>query len=188
MPTSASTPDVMRFLLSFLIAFSCLAAVHVETKPAISPLDHLNVYVFLHESCVISQYYTLPLRKLHEDYANEQIQFIGLFPNLSSKPEQIQVFKKTYDIPFELKTDHYHTQMDAFGAKVTPEVVVYNETQKEVLYQGRIDDAYARVGQRKRQPTTSELRDVLEALTRGKSLEVTHTQAVGCIIDQHKLN
>ena len=61
--------------------------------------DRITVYVFLHESCVISQYYTLPLRELHEEYANENIQFIGLFPNFSSKPNQIETFKEKYQIP-----------------------------------------------------------------------------------------
>ena len=77
--------------------------------------DRITVYVFLHESCVIRQYYTLPLRELHEEYANESVQFIGLFPNFSSKPKQIETFKKKYQIPFELKTDYYHKKKENYA-------------------------------------------------------------------------
>ena len=111
---------------------------------------------FLHESCVISQYYTLPLRELHKVYADENVQFIGLCPNLSSKPNQIETFKEKYQIPFELKTDYYHKKKEAFEVTVTPEVVVYNESKGQLIYRGRIDDAYARVGKRKRMTTTLE--------------------------------
>ena len=118
--------------------------------------DSFTVYVFLHESCVISQYYTLPRRELHKEYADENVQFIGLCPNLSSKPNQIETFKEKYQIPFELETDYYHKKREEFEATVTPEVIVYNESKEQLIYKGRIDDAYARVGKRKRMTTTLE--------------------------------
>ena len=150
--------------------------------------DQVSVYIFLHENCIISQYYTLPLKDLHTEYASEQIAFIGLFPNLSSKPDKIQAFKEDYRIPFSLKTDYYHKKMEAFGATVTPEVVVYNETQQTTLYKGRIDDSYARVGKKKRVTSTSELRDVLEAIRTNQPISVSDTPAVGCFIGKNKLN
>jgi len=149
--------------------------------------DSITVYVFLHESCVISQYYTLPLRELHEEYANENVQFIGLFPNFSSKPDQIEAFKEKYQIPFELKTDYYHKKKEKFEATVTPEVVVYNESKGKLIYRGRIDDAYARVGKRKRITTTTELKNVLESIRNNQPIMVSNTQAIGCYIGKNKL-
>lgn len=149
--------------------------------------DSITVYIFLHDACVISQYYTLPLRALHQEYANEQIQFIGLFPNFSAKPNNIKTFKKKYNIPFDLRPDYYHTQKEALGATVTPEVVVYNETKAQILYRGRIDDSYARVGQRKRVTTSAELKQVLEAIQTNQPIQVSNTEAVGCFIGKDKL-
>jgi hypothetical protein len=149
--------------------------------------DTIIVYIFLHESCIISQYYTLPLKELHEEYANENIQFIGVFPNFSSKPDKIEELKKKYQIPFELKTDYYHTKKEKFGATVTPEVVVYNQSENKIIYKGRIDDAYARVGKRKRVTTTSELKNVLESIRNNQPIMVSNTQAVGCFIGKNKL-
>jgi hypothetical protein len=149
--------------------------------------DTIIVYIFLHESCIISQYYTLPLKELHEEYANESVQFIGVFPNFSSKPDKIEEFKKKYQSPFELKTDYYHTKKEKFGATVTPEVVVYNQSEKKIIYKGRIDDAYARVGKRKRITTTSELKNVLESIRNNQPITVSNTQTVGCFIGKNKL-
>ena len=137
--------------------------------------------------CIRDRYYTLPLRELHEEYANENIHFIGLFPNFSSKPNLIETFKKKYQIPFELKTDYYHKKKEKFEATVTPEVVVYNESNGQVIYKGRIDDAYARVGKRKRFTTTSELKDVLESIRNHQPIMIANTQAIGCFIGKNKL-
>jgi len=149
--------------------------------------DSITVYVFLHESCVISQYYTLPLRELHEEYADENVKFIGLFPNFSSKPNQIEIFKEKYQVPFELKTDYYHNKKEKFEATVTPEVVVYNESKGQLIYRGRIDDTYARVGKRKRFTTTTELKNVLESIRHNQPVMVSNTQAIGCFIGKNKL-
>ena len=177
----------MTFRILALIISTCFSVACLSANPIDSSKDGITVYVFLHESCLISQYYTLPLRKLHQEYCNKNIQFVGLFPNLSSKTDKIRSFKKKYKIPFELKTDFYHTKTDKFGATITPEVVVYNETKQQIIYKGRIDDSYARVGKRKRVTATSDLKNVLEAIVNDKSILVFETKAVGCFISKNKL-
>ena len=179
----------MRFMkgrLLMLVALLCFT-IHSEANPDESSQDGITVYIFLHDACVISQYYTLPLREIHEQYANDSIRFVGLFPNFSSKKEKIEAFKEKYKIPFELKTDYFHTKTKAFGATVTPEVVVYNESTKEILYQGRIDNSFFQVGKRRRVTTTSELKDVLEAISNNQPIPIAETEAIGCLIEKNKL-
>lgn len=176
---------IKTILLAALLSISATCIQAYENKEA---KDSITVYVFLHESCLISQYYTLPLRTLHQTYADSNVQFIGLFPNLSSKPDKIQAFKESYEIPFDLKTDYYHTKTKALGATVTPEVVVYNESKEEIIYKGRIDDSYARVGKRKRIVSTTELNDVLEAVSKNQPVLTGPTTAIGCFIGKNKLN
>ena len=185
-----SKRSTIYIVLAFLLfSFTIQAQRNNETTRNISRQiqDSITVYIFLHESCVISQYYTLPLRELQEEYANENVQFIGLFPNFSSKPNKMETFKEKYQIPFELKTDYYHRKKEEFEATVTPEVVVYNESKGQLIYRGRIDDAYARVGKRKRVTTTSELKDVLESIRNNQPIMVSNTQAIGCFIGNNKL-
>ncbi len=179
----------MKFNLYLVLALSVFSNVPIRAnKPIVESKDSITVYIFLHDECVISQYYTLPLREMHEAYANENLQFIGLFPNFSSKPDNIQAFKEKYKIPFELKNDYFHTKKEEFEATVTPEVVVFNESKGKIVYKGRIDDAYARVGQRKRFTSTSELKDVLEAIANNQPIQVAQTEAIGCFISKSKLD
>jgi thiol-disulfide isomerase/thioredoxin len=145
--------------------------------------DSISVYVFLHEDCPVSQYYTLQLNELNTDYTNEDIKFIGLFPNFSSKKEKIEAFRKKYNIEFELKTDYFKSLTKAMGATITPEAVIYNHTTKSILYSGRIDDSFYKVGRRKSVTTTSELKDALISIHNGKEITNIKTQAVGCFIN-----
>ena len=149
--------------------------------------DSISVYIFLHETCVISQFYTLPLRSLHETYANDSLQFVGIFPSFSSKKQQIAAFKKKYQLQFRLKTDYYKTKTKLLGATVTPEVVIYNEDQQTILYKGRIDDTYFRIGKKRRVTTTSELQDALTAIVNNEPILVKETEAIGCFINQRAL-
>ena len=147
-----------------------------------TPKDQIEVYIFLHESCLISQYYTLPLRELHEAYAAPNLHFIGLFPSKHSTVEKISAFKEKYNIPFELRADHHHYLTESLGATITPEVIVYNKTKEHILYQGRIDDTFVRVGKKKRLATTSELADVLDAITNDTEIIIPNKEAIGCFI------
>lgn len=174
-------PTVLRLLMVILACWQPGLA------RSIPPPQQITVYVFLHESCVISQYYTPALRALHQEYSSEEIQFVGLFPNPASKPDLIAAFQEKYEIPFLLKPDYFHFKKDLLGATVTPEVVVYHEEEQKILYRGRIDDAYARVGQRKRFVSTSELKDVLAAIQNQEPILVAETVSVGCFIGDYKL-
>lgn len=168
--------------LYLLILFSVLFSFRGNASP--KP-DSITVYVFMLDACVICKYYSLTLGELHKEFANEQVSFQGIFPNFSSKPAAIQAFKEKYRIPFELKTDYYRKLTKRFNASVTPEVVVYNHDKDKVLYQGRIDNTYAALGKRRRHTTSSELKDVLEAIRDNKPILVSKTESIGCLINQN---
>ena len=51
-----------------------------------------KVYVFLGETCPVSRHYTLTLRNLHAQYASEELEFIGVFPNRLSTPTAIAAY------------------------------------------------------------------------------------------------
>ncbi|MEM9992431.1 MAG: hypothetical protein AAF738_11760, partial [Bacteroidota bacterium] len=165
----------------------CTSALRGSSFSTTTTIDSISIYIFLHESCKISQYYTLPLNELYQEYASEQVQFVGLFPNFNSKPDKIAAFKQQYDILFELKTDYYHIKKERFGATVTPEVVVYHEGKQQILYQGRIDDTYFRVGKKRQVTSTAELADVLKSITNEQPIKVASTTPIGCFIGKSSL-
>ena len=140
-----------------------------------------EVIFFLGEDCIISQNYTDLLRRLHDQYQNDPIQFVGYFPNPSSTPHQIKAFQSKYDIPFPLHIDQYQVMMDRYDIKVTPEVVVLDPKGK-ICYQGRIDNRYFRVGKRRTITTTHELSTCLEAIVMRRPITVRSQPAIGCFI------
>ncbi len=171
---------ITLFSFFLLLALPVLAFPNVKSE---SPKpERISVYLFLGEECIISQQYTLLIRRLHKEYASDEIRFLGLFPNPSSNSEKMAVFKKKYKLGFDLKIDALQHKMDEFGVKVTPEVVVFDHLKKEVLYQGRIDNTFFRVGKRRTITTTSELEDVLISLKDKKPAALEKTSAVGCFI------
>jgi len=145
--------------------------------------DQIKVYIFLLDECKICHHYSLSLTELYNTYESEQIEFVGLFPNFVSKPKEISKFKKNYKIPFPLKTDYYKSKAKKFGVTVTPEVVVYNDTKDEILYKGRIDNSYFKLGKQRTHTTKFELRDALQAITAGEEITVKETLSVGCFIN-----
>ncbi len=161
-------------------ALSALA-LFLFTSFAPSPSLHI-IYIFMGEQCVISQNYTLRLRQLHDSYAGEDVQFVGVFPNNYSDSESIKAFKEKYQLPFKVELDKAHLKVVEFDVKVTPEVVVFKVDDQQVVYQGRIDNAYFRIGQRRTLTTTSELEEVLEAIKNGEKKEFEFKQAVGCFL------
>lgn len=169
----------MRLFILLCCMSFCVSA--VQANPG--PRDSITVFIFMHDACVITQNYSLLLHQLHEEYSSDQLKFVGLFPDFSSKPENIEAFRKKYRIPFELKTDYFKTWTKKLGATVTPEVVVYRHSDDTILYKGRIDNMYARVGKKRTITTTSELKDALEAIRNGQPIAITETEAVGCLIN-----
>lgn len=137
------------------------------------------------EDCPITQSYTLKLNDLYQEYG-DQFNFLGVFPNLSSKQEKIDQFVKDYQINFPTETDYARTMVRRFGVTITPEVVVYNSDDNVILYKGRIDNEFADLGKRRRVVTTDELKDVLNYLSSGSQKVFTFSKAVGCFINQNE--
>lgn len=169
---------MLIFLAYFLTSFPSILPGNqpqVDTK--------YTVYFFLLDECKICREYGPELKKYSEKYQSHDIDFVGVFPNFSSKKEQIQKYKSEFDLQFELKTDYFKKLSKRFGAKVLPEVFIYDHTLDTVIYSGRIDDRYVSIGQRQRVIKNYDLEKVLDSIVDNKELHVTRTEAIGCFIN-----
>jgi len=146
-----------------------------------SQADSVMVYLFLKTDCVISRQYVPALNRLYRQFASEKTRFIGLFPG--TRDAEIEAFRQKYEIVFPLQSDYFQTLTRQLGATVTPEAVVYDAICNEILYKGRIDDMYVRVGKKRTVTTTAELEDALKAIQARQPVAVKKTQAVGCLIN-----
>lgn len=173
---------VVMFLVLFLASFlSIFGPQQTLVEPLSSPT--ISVYFFLLDDCKICRDYGHELNAIYDQYNSEEIEFIGVFPNFSSKKENIEKFKKEFDIGFELRTDYFKKLSKKFDAKILPEVFVYDNRSHKVIYSGRIDDRYVSIGQRKQIVRSQDLRLALDNIISKKEILITRTEPIGCFIN-----
>lgn len=161
--------------LALLITFSIPSKSYAQK-------DSLSLYLFLLDDCPICLDYTVTLKELHKEYG-EQMSFVGYFPNFSSKPHKIELFREKYGIAFPLKTDYYKIQATKWKAEVTPEAILYNHTLEKVIYQGRIDNKFVKLGKRRNVVTKHDLLNAIRNTIEGKKVITSYTESVGCFIN-----
>ena len=153
-----------------------------QTAPASGP-DSLTVLVALHDDCVISRFYTPTLNALDSAYRHRHVGIVGFFPHRSITPTGIDLFRDEFRITFPLIPDEDQSIARRFGITVMPEAVAIDHRTGRVVYRGRIDDSYVRVGKRKLHPQSNDLEEVLKAWLAGDVPDaMRETQAVGCFI------
>jgi hypothetical protein len=140
----------------------------------------LRVAFFLSPTCSICRFYALEMRNLSADYSSKGVDFAGYAVGPLLNDSIVEAFRKEYQIPFPIAHDdvmHRH-----LNATVTPEVfVIHNDS---VMYHGRIDDSFVRVGKRRAHVKNRELRNALDRILQGGLVDVSYVPAVGCIIEK----
>lgn len=93
-------------------------------------------------------------------------------------------FAEAYHLDFPLAQDHNKALARKFGVTITPEVAVWDHRQDQLIYRGRIDDSYVRVGKRKLHPQHFDLQETIDAWLSGVYPQtLVQTQAIGCFIN-----
>jgi thiol-disulfide isomerase/thioredoxin len=160
---------IRTILLLIAQFFACSAAI-----------GQVEVAFFLSPTCTICRYYALEMRELSADYAAHDVEFIGYAVGPLLTDSVVASFQAEYKIPFAVVLDD--TMHRRLHATVTPEVFVLHKGI--VVYHGRIDDRFLRVGKRRAHIKNRELRSAIDSILQGRSVDVTFVPAVGCIIEK----
>lgn len=145
--------------------------------------DSLTVYVFLAETCPICQQQTYTLRELLEEYQNKKIGFVGIFPNIEMSNEETRAkFAKKYRLKFPLQLDENQVLTTVLSATTTPQVVVVQHQLNKILYTGKIDNSFERIGKKRQVVTEFYLKNALDEILSGKNVSLPETTPVGCFI------
>ena len=163
-----------RWLLPCLLPLAALLGASTPPKP--------TAYVFLAPTCPISQAVTPEVRRLAADYGARGIQFVGVFPDVTLSEAERTRFGRDYLLKFTLQADPGQLLARRLGATITPEAAV-TDAAGALLYRGRINDQYARLGVRRTVVQRHELADALAAVAAGRPVAVPRTEAVGCLIE-----
>lgn len=172
----------MRTLFIILL-IALLPGMAKSMTPSHPSSDSFTVYLFLLEDCKITQAYADKMQSIYAEYAKDSIGFQGFFPNPISVDSSMQAFIQKYNIPFACTRTHAYARAKQLGVTVTPEVVVYNETRQTIVYQGRINNLYERVGQRRQVVTSHELEAALYSIRNNKPVPIPKTTAIGCFLN-----
>ncbi|SRR6266403_4154456 len=156
-----------------------------------SPKDPLKetpgkvvVLVFVRTDCPISNRYAPLLQEMSVKYGGEAA-FWLVFPDKNESPENIRSYLQEFSYKLPALRDTGHSLVKKSGARVTPEVAVFN-LKRELVYHGRIDDLYREFGKARRAATTHELADAIEAASKGVAPPSTAAEGVGCFISDLK--
>jgi hypothetical protein len=144
-----------------------------------------TVLVFTRTDCPIANRYAPTLRSLCEHYQPAGVDFFLVYVDPDEDSEDIHRHMQEYQYTCPGLHDPSHRLVAECGATVTPEAVVF-DSQRKMVYRGRIDDLYADFGRSRNEASTHELADALEAVVSKRPVAQTYTKAVGCYISDLK--
>jgi len=138
-------------------------------------------FIFVSVECPISNRYAPEVRRLHDKFAAQGIEFSLVYPNPMEPVAAIRRHLKDYSYPMRALRDPRQELAKVAGATITPEAAVF-DARGRVLYRGRIDDRYVSLGVERPVATRRDLDEALTDIVAGKAPREASTQAVGCYI------
>jgi thiol-disulfide isomerase/thioredoxin len=138
------------------------------------------VLVFTNTSCPVAARYLPVLQAMEKEYRGKGVQFVAL--NAASEDSLLAMATHAvkHEIEFPFVKDFDGACARALGVSRTPEAVVL-DGEKKLRYRGRIDDQY-RLGGVRKEATTHELKEAIDAVLAGKPVEKPESEAEGCVI------
>ena len=186
-PARLAIAAVLMFLVSILPITAGQQALDVGGSPK-DPLKEtpgkVVVLVFVRTDCPISNRYAPLLQEMSVKYGGAAA-FWLVFPDKNESPENIRSYLQEFSYKLPALRDTEHSLVKKSGAKVTPEVAVFN-WKRDLVYHGRIDDLYREFGKARRAATTHELADAIEAASKGVAPPSAAAEGVGCFISNLK--
>ncbi|HEY6051628.1 MAG TPA: thioredoxin family protein [Thermoanaerobaculia bacterium] len=135
------------------------------------------VVIFIATKCPYSNAYNVRMRDLAAAYEKQGVMFLGINSNNTEPEAEVRSHAKEHGLVFPIAKDPGNKVADLYDAKRTPEVFVVTPDGK-LRYHGRIDDNSEDAAQVK----SPDLKNALDALLAGRTLEKAETKAFGCTI------
>ena len=151
-----------------------------EVDPLQADAGKPVVLIFIRTDCPISNRYAPTIQQLSAQYA-EKVGFWLVYPDKSESSAAIEQHLHAYGYKLPALHDPEHALVKLGHAEITPEVAVF-DAGGVLVYHGRIDNWYVTFGRTRPAPTTHELDDALQAVSKGSKPQVATAGAVGCYI------
>ena len=138
------------------------------------------VLVFLRRDCPVSGRYAPVIQKISREYA-DRASFWLVYPDRTDTPQQIRKSVADYGYDLPALRDPEHTLVKLSRVQITPEVAVFDR-DRQLIYDGRIDDWYIDLSRARPASTTHELTDAITTAVARTKLAQNEVRGVGCYI------
>lgn len=176
---------IINKLSIYFISIFSIVQVHSIVSQEYS--DSISINLFLLDECRISQKMSSYINDIYTDYQDEnQFYFQAYFPNKSTSTIKASEFMKEYNINIPYKMDHEKDRSKVLGATTLPQVIIKDEKYQSIIYSGRINNLFNRIGSRRRVITSHDLVDALQSIKHERTIENPNTKSIGCIINYNE--
>jgi len=138
------------------------------------------VLIFVRTDCPISNRYAPTIQQLSAQNRDKAAFFL-VYPSRKETPDTIRKHDREFGYKLAALRDPQHILVKESQAQTTPEAAVFDASRR-LVYHGRIDNLYEDFGHARKNATTHELVDAIQAAIAGKTLSGSATPAVGCYI------
>lgn len=142
-------------------------------KPKVETLFFATV------DCPISQRYTPEIKRIMRAY-RETMRFRFVYEDTGVSKDAIDKYQADYNIKCQFVLDSDRALAKKYHVTTVPTALVKSDAG-EILYFGRIDDAYGS-DFRWHPAKNQDLRNALNALKEGKEVPVKRTPVIGCTL------
>lgn len=142
------------------------------------------VVAFLGVECPLAKLYAPRLEALAQEYRAQGVSIVGIDSNRQDNVTELAHYARVHGVTFPLLKDSGNAVADQFGAERTPQVFLL-DSSRTVRYVGRIDDQYgvgSASGYAKTDIRKAYLKEAIDALLSGQSIDIASTDANGCLI------
>jgi hypothetical protein len=172
---------IPRLLSLFVLVVAILPALAFATPPAYKHGEKASVLIFTTTDCPVANAMLPEIARIARDFSSKGAAFTLVYVDPDTTEARAREHAKTYGISIPYVLDPRHELVKRCEAERTPEACVILPDEG-VAYRGRINDLFYAPGQRRRSPTTHDLREALAAVISGREVANAHQPAVGCVI------
>jgi peroxiredoxin len=140
----------------------------------------VTVVMFIATACPVSNAYNERMKALYTDYTPKGVKFVFINANRTEPAAEVARHAQEHGFPFQVYKDDDNVVADRFGATVTPEAFVIDQTGT-IRYHGSVDDS-----QVVERVQTQRLRNALDEVLAGRPVAQAETKAFGCTIKRVK--
>lgn len=176
-PTSFSKGTTARRTRTLALVLLALASRFITAAEPVATVE-----LFMAIDCPIANGYAPEIERLHLTYREKGLVFRLVFPDRDLDENTVKQHLADYGITAPFVIDRDHALVKRTAATTIPEVVLYDRTGG-IVYQGKLDNRYSDLGDRRGTVTEFYLRDAIEAVLSGKQPPVARTAPIGCLIE-----